>query len=105
MFGRGGNSARPVMLTITTKYLHPTDTKGARIRASDATGRAVTIGYAHECDSTGAHAKALWAWLDKYEPRSTAHEWAAAGDSHVKHWLPLALLASEAVTRPTTGAR
>jgi hypothetical protein len=41
--------------TISTKFLGPTDTKGARIVASIDDGRKVTIGYPYELNSACAH--------------------------------------------------
>lgn len=42
---------------IRTKYLGPTDTRGARIRATDGT-RTVTIPYPHELSVEDAHGEA-----------------------------------------------
>jgi hypothetical protein len=53
---------------IRTRYIGPTDTKGARIRATDGV-RQVTIPYPYQCVSTeDAHAEAA-SWLhDKLYP-------------------------------------
>ena len=46
------------MQCITTKYMGPTDTKGARIKATISSGKiSATIPYPHE-DSRNAHALA-----------------------------------------------
>ena len=48
------------MLTIITKYLKPTDTKGARIRASFMNcGTSVTIGYPYELSGGVCHHYAM----------------------------------------------
>lgn len=91
------------MLTITTKYLCPTDTKGARITASTSDGNAVTTPYAYECGATEAHARALWRWIERHTPNTRHTRWTCTGDGDVRHWLPADL--AETFTRPTTEAR
>jgi len=53
------------MKAILTKYLNPTNTRGARIRASDSDGNAVTIGYPHELSGEDVHRKAAEDLRDK----------------------------------------
>lgn len=48
---------------IRTRYIGPTDTKGARIRATDGV-RQVTIPYPYELDTEDAHAEAAAKLLD-----------------------------------------
>lgn len=86
------------MLTITTKYLHPTDTKGARIQASTSDGNAVTTPYDHACRPSEAHAQALWRWLERHAPKSRHARWASVGDGDTRHWLPVDML--EVFARP-----
>jgi hypothetical protein len=59
------------MQCIVTKYLGPTNTRGARIKATASGGRySVTIGYPHELSGEAAHWEAArqliskfgWAW-------------------------------------------
>jgi|14BtaG_2_1085337.scaffolds.fasta_scaffold135357_1 hypothetical protein len=47
------------MQTIETKYLGPTDCKGARIKATATCGEAVTIPYPHDESDTGKHIAAV----------------------------------------------
>lgn len=49
---------------IETKYLAPTNTRGARIKAAARAG-SVTISYPHELNTDQAHAKAAWALVNK----------------------------------------
>lgn len=46
------------MIAITTKYLSPTNSRGARIKAFTSNGHQLTIGYPYDLNSTEAHAKA-----------------------------------------------
>lgn len=46
------------MIAITTKYLSPTNSRGARIKAFTCNGHQLTIGYPNDLISTEAHAKA-----------------------------------------------
>ena len=43
------------MKAIKTKYIGPTNFKGARIKASDCDSNSITIPYPHELDSHQAH--------------------------------------------------
>lgn len=43
------------MKAIETRYVGPTNTRGARIIASDSDGNRITIGYPHELNSEDAH--------------------------------------------------
>ena len=72
------------MKAITTRYHGPTDTKGARISATDGDGNRVSIPYPHHLDTIAAHqlaAKKLihkqW-WWGQY-----VTGWAAGGYVHV----------------------
>lgn len=51
---------------ILTKYLGPTNCKGARIKAWSVSGRSVTIGYTHELSGEHVYRAALQAWLKKH---------------------------------------
>jgi hypothetical protein len=55
------------MKAIETKYLGPTDTKGARITASDSDGNRVTISYPHDLSGEAVHRKAAEALRDKMQ--------------------------------------
>lgn len=46
------------MKAIRTKYLGPTDRRGARIVASDEDGNRCIIGYPHELSGEAVHRKA-----------------------------------------------
>ena len=54
---------------ILTKYLGPTDHRGARIKAWSVSKLSVTIPYPHELSGEACHRAALAAWLMKH--RST----------------------------------
>lgn len=51
---------------IVTKYLGPTNTRGARIVATSVGGRRVTIGYPHHLNGEACYREALAAWLEKH---------------------------------------
>jgi hypothetical protein len=53
------------MKAIETRYIGPTNTKGARIVAADSDGNRVTIGYPHELSGEAVHRKAAEALRDK----------------------------------------
>jgi len=53
------------MKAITTKYHGPTNTKGARITASDLDGNRITISYPHEMRSEDGHQRAAETLRDK----------------------------------------
>lgn len=46
------------MQMIETKYLCPTNKRGARIKAKASGGASLTIGYPHELNGVEVHAKA-----------------------------------------------
>jgi hypothetical protein len=46
------------MQAIVTKYIGPTNTKGARIKAVSCGGLSVTVPYEYDLDSYGAHCMA-----------------------------------------------
>jgi hypothetical protein len=52
-------------MTITTKYLGPTDFRGSRIRATSSAGRSVTLPYDCALDSFANHAAAARALAAK----------------------------------------
>lgn len=53
------------MLTITTKYHGPTNTRGARITATDANGEKVTIPFRYKLNTDEAHTAAARALCEK----------------------------------------
>jgi hypothetical protein len=55
-----------ICLTITTKYYGATNTRGARIQATPAFGKSVSIPYPYELSGQAVHDAAVRAWLDKY---------------------------------------
>jgi protein involved in temperature-dependent protein secretion len=46
------------MIAITTKYLGPTNARGARIKATTGNGESVTVPYPYEYSGAKAHAVA-----------------------------------------------
>ena len=53
------------MQAIVTKYLGPTDTKGARIKATGYSG-SITIPYDHSLSGRAVHRKAAEALCEKF---------------------------------------
>ena len=53
------------MKSITTTYYGPTNTRGARIRATDNDGNSVTLPYPHELSGEECHRAAVIALCDK----------------------------------------
>lgn len=53
------------MKAIRTKYLPPSNVRGARIKASDMDGNSVTISYPHEFSGEATHAEAALALCRK----------------------------------------
>ena len=53
---------------ILTKYLGPTDHRGARIKAWSVTGKSVTVPYQHELEGEAVYRVALLRWLEKHRP-------------------------------------
>lgn len=53
------------MKAIRTKYLCPTDYRGARIKASEPDGQSVTIPYPYELSGEDAHRVAAKALRDR----------------------------------------
>lgn len=53
------------MKAILTKYLGPTNYRGARIKAYDSDGNSATIPFPYELNTEGRHRKAAEALLDK----------------------------------------
>ena len=53
------------MKAISTKYIGPTNTKGARIKAYAEGGNSVTISYPHELSTEKAHLEAALCLRDK----------------------------------------
>jgi hypothetical protein len=54
------------MQAIQTKYLSPTNTRGARIKATCAAG-SITISYPHELSGQAVHRKAAEALVSKLQ--------------------------------------
>jgi hypothetical protein len=55
--------------SIFTKYLSPTNYRGARIRAKFGFGGgAISIAFQHELNGAAAHELAAHALIDKYNP-------------------------------------
>lgn len=52
------NITQSHMTAIRTRYIGPTNTRGARIKANAGMGRTVTIGYPHDAPRHEAHARA-----------------------------------------------
>ena len=68
---------------IETRYLGPTNTRGGRIKATAWAG-SVTIGYAHELNTEGAHKAAADALIAKLGWTGTfAQGGNAKGDGYV----------------------
>ena len=55
------------MKAIQTKYLGPTNYKGARIKASDEDGNSITIPYPYELSGETVHRKGAEALKDKMD--------------------------------------
>lgn len=53
------------MKAIETKYLGPTDFRGARIKATDSDGNSISIPYPYELSGEAVHLKAAEALRDK----------------------------------------
>ena len=53
------------MKAISTKYIGPTNHRGARIKATDHDGNFVTVSYTHELSTDGEHDRAALALLQK----------------------------------------
>lgn len=69
------------MRAIHTKYLGPSNTRGARIKAYLSDGRSVTISYPHELDSEQAHLRAAQACAAKHFTHAPATDAMVSGDS------------------------
>lgn len=52
---------------IITKFLGPSNTRGARVKATMPSGKSVTISWDHAKDSDGNHAAAAAAALQKHQ--------------------------------------
>jgi len=55
------------MTSIRTKYLAPTDRRGARIKADAGLGRTTTIAYRYDLDHEGRHDAAALALCRKFK--------------------------------------
>ena len=53
------------MKAIETRYIGPTDYRGARIKADDGDGNTITISYPHELSGEDAHRAAAMALCHK----------------------------------------
>ena len=60
------------MVAILTKYLAPTNTRGARIKAA-ANGNSITIGYPYELSGEDVYRSAAQALCDKMQWDYTLH--------------------------------
>lgn len=69
------------MIAIHTKYIGPSNTRGARIKAYASDGRSVTVGYDHALDSDKAHFQAARAFADKHLKYTPDMSRMAYGDS------------------------
>ena len=62
------------MQCIITKYLGPTNTRGARIKATaSGSGKSVTISYPHELEGKAAHWEAARQLISKFGWTWTYH--------------------------------
>lgn len=71
------------MQAIHTKYIGPSNTRGARVKAYTSDGRSVTIGYDHALNTEQAHFKAAQAFADKhlqYAPDTTRMAYGGSAD-------------------------
>lgn len=59
-------------LTLTTKYLGATNTRGSRIKVTPAFGQSLTIPYPYELSGQSCHGAAVREWLNKF---GFADEW------------------------------
>jgi hypothetical protein len=67
------------MQAIVTKYIGPSDTKGARIKATCDAG-SITIGYPHELSGEAVHAAAAMALVRKLGWATDFYkDWVAGG--------------------------
>jgi hypothetical protein len=57
-----------MQIIIRTKYIPPTDTVGAKIRATFG-GKTKSISYPYELSGEAVHKKAAWAWVEKHMTR------------------------------------
>lgn len=51
--------------SIVTKYVRPTNTRGARVKATASGGASITINYGHEKNDEMEHVKALTELVNK----------------------------------------
>ena len=68
------------MIAIHTKYLGPSNTRGARVKAYAADGRSCTIGWGYDTDSLQSHFAAVQEFARKFELSPSVSEM-AYGDS------------------------
>lgn len=69
------------MLAIHTKFIGPSNTRGARIKAYTSDGRSVTIGYAHALSSLDAHHLAAVSFGKKHFKYAPVMDRMCYGDS------------------------
>lgn len=69
------------MLAIHTKFLGPTDSRGARVKAYTADGRSLTVGYGYENDALTDHFKAAQAFAAKHFKHAPSTDRMVYGDS------------------------
>lgn len=64
--------------SIKTRYLGPTNYRGSRVSVTDDGGfdnkaRRLIVGWDHELNTTGNHAAAASAWIEKFIDLPDAH--------------------------------
>jgi hypothetical protein len=69
--------------SIETKYLRPTNNRGARVKATASGGASVTISYGHEKDDDMEHVKALTELVNKLGWHGEWHGGAVKGGARV----------------------
>jgi hypothetical protein len=67
-------------LTLTTKYLEATNTRGARIKVKCFYGESITVPYNHAFSGVEMHTFAVLEWLRKYKLDNKGFKF-AIGDS------------------------
>lgn len=67
------------MQAICTKYLGPTNTKGARIKAYTESGLSATVAYDHSLNTTENHYNAVKAFVARNPGTGPAWNWISGG--------------------------
>lgn len=55
------------MQTIITKYIGPTNFKGARVKATSTSGKSITVSWNHEMNADGNHRAAMIELLNRLD--------------------------------------